>query len=99
MDFFLLDFSLIAWLASRSIPSVKDISVPQASKLLMELGLDHFLDTTDRCSLSDTVYRAAGANGWMNGYIQFSINVYVYAKAKLIFITAHNCNKKICSNS
>lgn len=33
----------------------------------MELGLDHFLDTTDRCSLSDTVYGSAGANGWNNG--------------------------------
>lgn len=63
----LSDFSLTAWLASRDIPSVDGMTVPQASELLMELGLDHFLDTTDRCSLSDTVFGAADTNGWNNG--------------------------------
>ncbi|XP_062582876.1 uncharacterized protein LOC134244633, partial [Saccostrea cucullata] len=59
-------FSLSAWLASRAIPHVEDMTVPQASDLLTELGLDHFLDSTDRCSLSDTVYGAAAENGWNN---------------------------------
>ncbi|XP_062581277.1 uncharacterized protein LOC134243073, partial [Saccostrea cucullata] len=59
-------FSLSAWLASRAIPSVDDMTVPQASDLLTELGLDHFLDSTDRCLLSDTVYGAAAGNGWNN---------------------------------
>ena len=64
---FVVDFSLGAWLASRAIASVDAVTVPQASQLLVELGLDHYLDSTDRCSLSDTVYAAAGVNGWVNG--------------------------------
>lgn len=63
----LSDFSLTVWLASRAIPSVEDMTVPHASALLMELGLDHFVDTKDRCSLTDTVYETAGPNGWNNG--------------------------------
>ncbi|XP_062576732.1 uncharacterized protein LOC134238620, partial [Saccostrea cucullata] len=64
-------FSLSAWLASHAIPSVDDMTVPQASDLLTELGLDHFLDSTDRCSLSDTVYGAAAGNGWNNECEQY----------------------------
>nr|XP_022295052.1 uncharacterized protein LOC111105175 [Crassostrea virginica] len=60
------NFSLGAWLTSRAIASVDAVTVPQASQLLVELGLDHYLDSTDRCSLSDKVYGAAGVNGWVN---------------------------------
>ena len=67
MALFIVDFSLVDWLAYRAIGSVDAVTVPQASQLLMELGLDHYLDTMDRCSLSDTVYGAAGVNGWING--------------------------------
>ena len=74
MALFIVDFSLVDWLAYRAIGSMDAVTVPQASQLLMELGLDPYLDTMDRCSLSDTVYGAAGVNGWING----TCNVFLF---------------------
>lgn len=79
------DFSLTAWLASHAVPSVDDMTVPRASELLMELGLDHFLDSTDRCSLSDTVYGAADVDGWNNGIDQAFTPIYIFSLSGIFF--------------
>ena len=61
------DFSLTDWMTSHSIDKVENIQPPQASELLLELGLDHFLSEPERCTLMDEKYRIGDSNGWNNG--------------------------------
>ena len=61
------DFSLTDWMTSHSIDKIENIQPPQASELLLELGLDHFLSEPERCTLMDEKYRTGDSNGWNNG--------------------------------
>ncbi|XP_062596534.1 uncharacterized protein LOC134257978, partial [Saccostrea cucullata] len=64
--FFNSNFSLMHWMGNRSIDQVQNIKRSQASELLLNLGLDHFLTTSEKCSLSDSVYGGVDTNGWNN---------------------------------
>ena len=61
------DFSLTDWMTSHSIDKIENIQPPQASELLLELGLDHFLSEPERCTLMDEKYRIGDSNGWNTG--------------------------------
>ena len=53
-------------MSARSIADVASINESQADRLYLELGLDHFMYSTDQCKLSDPPYGSA-TNGWNNG--------------------------------
>lgn len=61
------DFSLVDWMVSHSIDHIENIRPPQASELLLQLGLDHFLSEPEKCTLMDDKYGAVDLNGWNNG--------------------------------
>lgn len=65
--FFFADFSLVDWMVSHSIDHIENIRPPQASELLLQLGLDHFLSEPEKCTLLDAKYGAVDFNGWNNG--------------------------------
>lgn len=84
---FSADFSLVEWMVSHSIDLIENIRPPQASELLLQLGLDHFLSEPEKCTLTNDKYGAVDLNGWNNGIfflhiILFSIKVYLYWKYK-----------------
>lgn len=54
-------------MTSHSIDKIENIQPPQASELLLELGLDHFLSEPERCTLMDEKYRIGDSNGWNTG--------------------------------
>lgn len=64
---FSADFSLVDWMVSHSIDHIENIRPPQASELLLQLGLDHFLSEPEKCTLMDDKYGAVDLNGWNNG--------------------------------
>lgn len=64
---FSADFSLVDWMVSHSIDHIENIRPPQASELLLQLGLDHFLSEPEKCTLLDAKYGAVDFNGWNNG--------------------------------
>lgn len=75
----LIAFSLTNWLAARSIPNVASITEAQADSLYLELGLDHFMHSTDQCTLSDSTYGSA-TGGWKNGkYCNFVFQILIEA--------------------
>ena len=53
-------------MTARSIADVASITEAQADSLYLELGLDHWMYSTDQCTLSDPPYASATA-GWNNG--------------------------------
>lgn len=69
-------------MASHSIDLIENIRPPQASELLLQLGLDHFLSEPEKCTLTNDKYGAVELNGWNNGIfihiILFSVKQYYF---------------------
>ena len=53
-------------MTARSIADVASITEAQADSLYLELGLDHWMYSTDRCTLSGPTFGSA-TGGWNNG--------------------------------
>ena len=76
------------WMTTHSIEKIENIKPPQASELILELGLDHFLSEPQKCTLMDDKYGTSDSNGWNNGNVifygpYFACNMFMYF---LIFI-------------
>lgn len=80
---FSADFSLVEWMVSHSIDLIENIRPPQASELLLQLGLDHFLSEPEKCTLTNDKYGAVDLNGWNNGIFFFT---YYFILYKSLFI-------------
>lgn len=82
--FFFADFSLVDWMVSHSIDHIENIQPPQASELLLQLGLDHFLSEPEKCTLLDAKYGAVDFNGWNNGMFLWGF-FYLFSYYSILF--------------
>lgn len=83
---FSADFSLVEWMASHSIDLIENIRPPQASELLLQLGLDHFLSEPEKCTLTNDKYGAVDLNGWNNGIFFFTYDFILCKTILFLFI-------------
>lgn len=83
---FSADFSLVDWMASHSIDQIENIRPPQASELLLQLGLDHFLSEPEKCTLIDDKYKAVDLNGWNNGMLFNKQCIFFLCKTIFLYI-------------
>lgn len=76
------------WMTTHSIEKIENIKPPQASELILELGLDHFLSEPQRCTLMDDKYGTSDSNGWNNGNLKFMVHI-LHVMCLCIFFTIH----------
>lgn len=71
-------------MVSHSIDHIENIQPPQASELLLQLGLDHFLSEPEKCTLLDAKYGAVDFNGWNNGMFLWGF-FYLFSYYSILF--------------
>ena len=60
-------FSLSTWLSERNLTLNSTLSDPQVDKLLQDLGLIDFMDSSSLCDNDASPFDSTGSDGWNNG--------------------------------